>query len=76
MTDLEYNGGAGMTPAELKAARKALGITQDQLASLMGVSRASVMRMEAGGNSHPAMAHLLAAYAAGYRPADWPTARR
>lgn len=62
-----------MTPAELKAARKALGLTQDELADIMGVSRDSVLRMEAGKKCHPAMPRLVAAYLDNYRPADWPS---
>jgi DNA-binding XRE family transcriptional regulator len=65
-----------MTSAELIAARKSLGITQEQLAALMGVSRASVLRMEAGKKCHPAMPRLVAAYLDNHRPNDWPTARR
>ena len=37
-----------MTPAELKQAREALGMTQDALAAALGLSRSSVARMEAG----------------------------
>lgn len=66
-----------MTPAELKKARKeVLKLTQDELADLMGVSRDSVLRMEAGKKCHPAMPRLVAAYLDNHRPADWPTARR
>ena len=37
-----------MTPAALKSAREALGLTQDGLARSFGVSRAMVARWEGG----------------------------
>lgn len=62
-----------MTPAEIRAARKSLGLTQEQLAALMGVRVATVSDWERDVYSAdgPA-ARLLAAYLSGYRPADWP----
>lgn len=62
-----------MTPAELRAARKALGLTQGQLAVVLGVRQATVSDWERGVYSAdgPA-ARLLVAYLRGYRPEDWP----
>lgn len=37
-----------MTPTELKQAREALGMTQDALATALGLSRSAIARMEAG----------------------------
>lgn len=61
------------TPAELRAARKSLGLTQGQLAGVLGVRQATVSDWERGKHSPdgPA-ARLIAAYAEGYRPQDWP----
>ncbi len=62
-----------MTPAELRAARKSLGLTQGQLAGVMGVRTATVSDWERDIHSPdgPA-ARLIAAYLTGYRPQDWP----
>lgn len=62
-----------MDKTELRAARKSLGLTQDQLATLMGVRQATVSDWERGIYSAdgPA-ARLLTAYLHGYRPEDWP----
>ena len=62
-----------MTPAELRAARKSLGLTQGQLAAVLGVRQATVSDWERGKHSPdgPA-ARLIAAYVEGYRPQDWP----
>jgi len=37
-----------MQPAELRSARNAAGLTQEQLANSLGVSRELINRMEAG----------------------------
>lgn len=38
-----------MTPAQLKAARAELRLTQTEMAAALGMSRPSIARMEAGG---------------------------
>lgn len=37
-----------MTKDDLKQARKSLGMSQDQLAAALGLSRSAIARMEAG----------------------------
>ena len=68
-----------MTPAEVRAARDAIGLTQKQLATVMGLrGPATVAEWEreaqkAGSRKiGPTAARLLAAYVTGYRPEDWP----
>lgn len=63
-----------MTPAQVRAAREALGLTQKQLAAVMGVrGNATVSEWEIGKRKiGPTAARLLAAYVDGYRPEDWP----
>lgn len=63
-----------MTPEEIKAARKALGLTQAQLAQVMGYAYKSyVGGLEIGSSKISAQGErLLQAYLAGYRPEDWP----
>lgn len=62
-----------MTPEEIKAARKALGLTQAQLAQVMGYKRTYLTNLEAGREVLGAQGvRLLAAYLEGYRPRDWP----
>lgn len=65
---------APMTPQEIKDARKALGLTQAQLAQVMGMNGASyVSRLENGAQQMGgASERLLRAYLEGYRPKDWP----
>jgi DNA-binding transcriptional regulator YiaG len=48
----------GMNPAELKAARARLGVTQEQLAIELNVHRLSVIRWEAGTQRIPFMLNL------------------
>ena len=67
-----------MTAADVRAARQSLGLTQAQLAPLLGYApgpnpQARVSDLERG--VHPvdgAKARLLTAYLDGYRPLDWP----
>jgi Helix-turn-helix. len=66
-----------MTPAELKAARLALGLTLDEMAEMLGYDgrykRAQLHRMEIG--ERPIMGaqrRLVQAYLHGWRPDDWP----
>ena len=63
-----------MTPQEIKAARKALGLTQAQLAQVMGYSGTPyVSGLETGYRSISEQGRrLLQAYLSGYRPEDWP----
>ena len=62
------------TPEEVRAARFALGLTQAQLAALLGYGDvARVSELERGERRPgPAVERLLRAYLDGYRPADWP----
>jgi predicted transcriptional regulator len=64
-----------MTPADFRAARKAWGLRQSDLAPLLGLGNASrVGDIETGkavlSNS---VRRLMQAYLDGYRPADWPS---
>lgn len=64
-----------MTPAEIREARLALGLTLSQLASLLGyeAERQTGYKIESG--IRPLRApqeRLLRAYLSGYRPDDWP----
>ncbi len=62
-----------MTPAELKAARAKLGLTQAQLASVMDLDPPTVSRIERGVRSPPVRyVRLLQAYMNHYKPPDWP----
>ena len=63
-----------MTPAEIAAARATLGLTQAQLAAVMGLrGQPTVSEWERGreaiGGSN---VRLLQAYLGGWRPPDWP----
>lgn len=63
-----------MTPAEISAARAALGLTQTQLAAVMGLrGPATISDWERGVKpANGQSARLLQAYVDGYRPKDWP----
>lgn len=63
-----------MTPAEFRAVRELLGLTQDALARHLGYSGAlQVSKLENGRVSiTPHLGMLMRAYAAGYRPPDAP----
>ena len=63
-----------MTPAELKAARRTLGLTAKQMAALMGMTVEGVYRVESATGRKPPVRYvrLMKAYLAGYRPDDWP----
>lgn len=69
-----------MTNHELRAIRKRLGLTQAELAAILGYSGAlTVSTMERATNPRPVpdlLARLMQAYDAGYRPDDWPGDRR
>lgn len=48
-----------MTPADLKAARDALGLSQNALARRLGLSQSTVLRWEAGTRiEHPTLLRL------------------
>ena len=63
-----------MNPAELQQARQSLGLTQSQLAPLLGYSnKTRISELEVGTRKPgAAVVLLLRAYLAGYRPDDWP----
>lgn len=67
-----------MTPDEIKEARHKLGLSTAQLGRLLDTDAQTIRRMEmcsaASTFRKPAvrMERLIAAYLAGYRPADWP----
>jgi len=69
-----------MTPDEIRAARKALGLTQHQMAVLLGFAdqphtKNNLSKLERGSKTlDPVRARLLRAYVDGYRPEDWPSA--
>lgn len=63
-----------MTPATIREARQTLGLSQAQLAPLLGYADKSRISELERGERQPggAVLLLLQAYLAGYRPADWP----
>lgn len=69
-----------MTPQQLRAAQKALGLSDEDFARMLGFANKAQMRRlkveDATKPSHrPVRAwhkRLIDAYLAGYRPADWP----
>lgn len=69
-----------MTGDELRAAREALGLTQHQLAVLLGFAdqphtKNNVSKLERGEKTlDAARTRLVRAYVSGYRPDDWPGA--
>ena len=67
---------AVLTGEEIAQARESLGLTQEELATVMGYgSKARVSELERGRRQpSPAASRLLEAYLAGYRPDDWPSA--
>jgi DNA-binding transcriptional regulator YiaG len=67
-----------MTPAEFQQARQLLGLSNAQLARMLGLSPArATQTFSDWANDVRTMdesrARLLRAYLDGYRPADWPT---
>jgi DNA-binding transcriptional regulator YiaG len=66
-----------MTPIEFRNARKALDLTQDQVARVLGVSPPTIRKWEAGPNCststkvNGAAAVYMAALLDGWRPSDW-----
>ena len=63
-----------MTPADIKQARSDLGLTQAQLAPLLGYALPDrISELERGTrNPSGAVVLLLRAYLSGYRPPEWP----
>ena len=63
-----------MTGDDIRAARKHLGLTQKQLAEVMGYSdKTYVTAIETDKRSMSDQGQkLLQAYLSGYRPTDWP----
>lgn len=62
-----------MTPAALSQARTTLGLTQRQMAAMLGRKLRNYQQWEAGlRRIDEAAARLIAAYTEGYRPQDWP----
>lgn len=64
-----------MTAEEFKEIRIGLGLTQAQIAKVLGYGQpVRVAEFERGAkNISPLLDRLMRAYAAGYRPEDWPT---
>jgi len=64
-----------MTPADIQQVRQSLGLTQAQLAPLLGSAATSRVSEIERGIERPgaAVLLLLRAYLAGYRPDGWPS---
>lgn len=68
------------SPQQFKEAQQALGLSDPQMAQMLGVSNAEnvrrfkVMKLDASSAREvkPWHARLLQAYLDGYRPSDWP----
>lgn len=67
-----------MTPADIKQARHAMGLSVADLARLLDTDPQTVRRMEQSETAStfrrpaPRMVRLVQAYMMGYRPPDWP----
>jgi transcriptional regulator with XRE-family HTH domain len=63
-----------MSPGKIRAARRSLGLTQAQLAAMLGYARSDRVSEIERGIEQPSAAvrRLLQAYLDGYRPVDWP----
>jgi DNA-binding transcriptional regulator YiaG len=63
-----------MSPGEIRAARRSLGLTQAQLAAMLGYARSDRVSEIERGIEQPSAAvrRLLQAYLDGYRPGDCP----
>lgn len=67
-----------MTPQQIKAARKALGLSSAQLGKMLDTDGQTIRRMESSPKANtfrkpaPRMVRLITAYLSGYRPSDWP----
>jgi DNA-binding transcriptional regulator YiaG len=62
-----------MTPAEIRAARETLGLTQGEFARVMGVNGPAYVSAWEAGTRRPTgpAVRLMRAYLSGYRPDDW-----
>lgn len=71
-----------MDHIELKEARRALGLTQKQLAEMLDSDAQSIRRMEMAPDKKssrtlpPRAERLIRAYLDGWRPTDWPQQQR
>lgn len=62
-----------MKPDEIREARVTLGLTQVEMARVMGVDVMTISRWEVGGRNPQRLAvRLIEAYLRGDRPDDWP----
>jgi transcriptional regulator with XRE-family HTH domain len=67
-----------MNHAELKEARRSLGLSVADMARLLDTDPQTIRRMEQREDAStfrrpaPRMERLIAAYISGYRPDDWP----
>lgn len=67
-----------MTHEEFKAARQALGLTQDETATILGLDLRSVQRFETAPGAptarkvNPTAARVMRWMLAGYRPPEFP----
>lgn len=72
------SGPETMPPAEVAAARRQLGLTQEELGRMLCTDKQSVRRWEMSPDSSTARrppryaVRLIRAYLTGYRPIDWP----
>lgn len=63
-----------MVPFQIRDARSRLGLTQQQLADMLGVGKNSVSDLERGKfQPKESTVRLIRAYLDGYRPRDWPS---
>ena len=74
-TDLEQRAAEA---AEIKRLRNQLGLSTSQMSHLLDTNARTLRSYEAGASAStarpaaPRVLRLLRAYAAGYRPDDWP----
>jgi transcriptional regulator with XRE-family HTH domain len=65
-----------VTPAQFRAIRQRLGLTQAELAAVLGYhGPMAISQFERESNPRdvpPLLGRLMRAYDAGYRPKDWP----
>lgn len=66
-----------MTPTEFRSARNALGLSQPQLAHVLGCDERTVRKWESEGlaNSrapNPIAVRAMTWFASGFRPPEWP----
>jgi ribosome-binding protein aMBF1 (putative translation factor) len=71
-----------MNHIKFKEARRALGLTQKQMAAMLDSDPLSIRRMEMAPDKKssrdlpPRAERLIQAYLDGWRPADWPEQQR